>query len=426
MAGDLAMLKELILLCIFIFIGMIVGKLVTKLKLPAILGWLLTGMIIGPYALGWLNNDMLNSSWFHAIINIGEVTAGLMIGTELIWKDIKKSGKQIMTICLTEAFGAFVVVSLAFACISMFMDIPVYLSVVFGSIALATAPAPSLSIVNEYNTKGPVTKTLIPLAALDDIVAIVVFFSVIGIVSNITYGGGSPFYYIPLMIIIPIILGCITGFLSSFILKKEMNKSATILSVLGCILVTSSIGIFVNTYILTEFSINLMIMGTAFAATFSNLMPKERLHQLVDDTKPMVALTMIILIINLGAPLDYNLILGAGVFTAIYIISRAIGKLGGSYIGAVISKAPTTVKKYLGLTLLPHSGVSLIFTGIAVNTLINPSPEYAHIIQGTIAAAAVINEIIAVLLAKQGFKLAGELDGSVEKNDIQQDKISFE
>lgn len=82
-------------------------------------------------------------------------------------------------------------------------------------------------------------------------------------------------------------------------------------------------------------------MGTAFAATFSNLMPKERLHKLVDDTKPMVALTMIILIINLGAPLDYNLILGAGV------------------------------------------------------------------------------------LAKQGFKLAGELDGSVEKNDIQQDKISF-
>ncbi|MDB8553551.1 cation:proton antiporter [Turicibacter sanguinis] len=420
------MLKELILLCIFICIGMMIGKLVTKIKLPAILGWLLTGMMIGPYALGWLNNDILDSSWFHIIINIGEITAGLMIGTELIWKEIKKSGKQILTICLTEAFGAFILVSLAFSVIFMFMDIPVYLSVVFGSIALATAPAPSLSIVNEYNTKGAVTKTLIPLAALDDIVAIVVFFSVIGLVTSITSGGGSPLYYIPLMIIIPIILGCLTGFLSSFILKKEMNKKATILSVLGCILVTASIGIFINSYVLTEFSINLMIMGTAFAATFSNLMSKERLHQLVDDTKPMVALTMVILIINLGAPLDYSLILGAGLFTAIYIIARAIGKLGGSYIGAVISKAPTTVKKYLGLTLLPHSGVSLIFTGIAVNTLIKPAPEYAQIIQGTIAAAAVINEIIAVILAKQGFKLAGELNHGAEKDDIQQDFISEE
>lgn len=414
------MLKELILLVVFICIGIVIGKLVTKIKLPAILGWLLTGMIIGPYALDWLNNDTLNSSWFHIVINIGEVTAGLMIGTELIWEDIKKSGKQILTICLTEAFGAFIIVTLAFSAIFIFLDIPIYLSVIFGAIALATAPAPSLSIVNEYNTKGPVTKTLIPLAALDDIVAIVVFFSVIGLVSSIISGGGAPLYYIPLMIIIPIILGCMTGFLSSFILKKEMNKTATILSVLGCILVTATIGIFINTYVLTQISINLMVMGIAFAATFSNLMSKERLHKVVNDTKPMVALTMVILIINLGAPLDYSLILGAGLFTAIYIVARAIGKLGGSYIGAVISKAPITVKKYLGLTLLPHSGVSLIFTGIAVNTLIEPAPEYAQIIQGTIAAAAVINEIIAVLLAKQGFKLAGELHGGVENSDIQQ------
>ena len=72
------------------------------------------------------------------------------------------------------------------------------------------------------------------------------------------------------------------------------------------------------------------------------------------------------------------------------------------------------MKKYLGLTLLPYSGVSLIFTGISVNNLIKPAPEYAQIIQGTIVAAAVINEIIAVLLAKQGFKLAGELDGQLD------------
>ena len=72
------------------------------------------------------------------------------------------------------------------------------------------------------------------------------------------------------------------------------------------------------------------------------------------------------------------------------------------------------MKKYLGLTLLPYSGVSLIFTGISVNNLIKPAPEYAQIIQGTIAATAVINEIIAVLLAKQGFKLACELDGQLD------------
>ena len=77
--------------------------------------------------------------------------------------------------------------------------------------------------------------------------------------------------------------------------------------------------------------------------------------------------------------------------------------------GAKATKMPVTVQKYLGFTLLPHSGVSLVFTGITVSLLTVPAPECAKIIQGTIAAAAVINEIIAVIIAKKGFEWAGEM-----------------
>lgn len=83
--------------------------------------------------------------------------------------------------------------------------------------------------------------------------------------------------------------------------------------------------------------------------------------------------------------------------------------------GAALTHAPATVKKYLGFTLLPHSGVSRVFTGIAVSVLQGPAPECAQIIQGTIAAAAVINEVIAVFIAKKGFEWAGELNKAVEK-----------
>lgn len=124
---------------------------------------------------------------------------------------------------------------------------------------------------------------------------------------------------------------------------------------------------------------------------------------------PILGIAMIIVILNLGAPLDYHLILGAGMFTAIYIIVRAAGKYFGAYFGASVTKSPESVKKYLGLTLLPHSGVSLVFTGIAVSVLAGLAPDCAKIIQGTIAAAAVINEIIAVIAAKKGFEWAGEM-----------------
>ena len=103
------------------------------------------------------------------------------------------------------------------------------------------------------------------------------------------------------------------------------------------------------------------------------------------------------------------MIFGAGAYTVVYILARALGKYGGAYLGAATTGAPATVRKFLGFTLLPHSGVSLVFTGIAVSVLSGPAPECASILQGTIAAAAVINEVIAVFMAKKGFEWAGEL-----------------
>ena len=123
---------------------------------------------------------------------------------------------------------------------------------------------------------------------------------------------------------------------------------------------------------------------------------------------PILGISLLAAIVDLGAPLDYHLILGAGLYTFVYIAARTFGKYFGARIGAKLTHMPDTVRKYLGLTLLPHSGVSLVFTGIICSTLAS-APALVQIVQGTIAAAAVINEFIAVIAAKKGFELAGEI-----------------
>lgn len=114
------------------------------------------------------------------------------------------------------------------------------------------------------------------------------------------------------------------------------------------------------------------------------------------------------LILNLGASLDYRLILGSGIFTLVYILSRAVGKYSFAYLGAKLTNLHPNVQKYLGFVLLPHSGTSLIFTGIAISSLQAFDSETTLIIQGTISAAAIINELFAVLLSKKAFDWAGE------------------
>ncbi len=391
-------------------IALIIGKLISKLKLPSILGWLIAGMIVGPNAVNLMNNNILHAEWYHMLMNVLECSVGLMIGTELVWSQLKKSGKSIMTIALTQSIGTFLLVSIIFGIIFKFMGIPIYIAFIFGGIALATAPAPALSIVKEFKTDGPVTKTLIPLAALDDMIGVVVFFTTITIIAGHASGQKLPAYMIIVVLLLPFIIGVITGIPTGFLLKKVKSKQSILIVLIGMILVTAALGIFINTQVLPKPILNFMLIGMAFSAAFSNIVEHKKLEEIMAEFNPILMVCMIFVILNLGAPLDYRLIMGAGLFTAVYIISRAAGKYLGAAFGGKITNSPATIKKYLGLTLLPHSGVSLVFTGIAVNVLTKFDPGNVSIIQGTIAAAAVINEVIAVIIAKKAFEWAGEFN----------------
>lgn len=113
--GDVVMLIEVLRFFATICVAVIVGKIVSKIKLPAILGWLITGILFGPYLTQIVTLEITEKVWY---------------------------------IC------TFLFVSLVFAVTFLIAKIPVYLAFIFGGIALATAPAPALSIVNEYKTRG--------------------------------------------------------------------------------------------------------------------------------------------------------------------------------------------------------------------------------------------------------------------------------
>lgn len=171
-----------------LIIAFFAGKLMTKIKMPSILGWLIVGMIFGPHAIGILPQKLLEAEWYKITIMWMQCAFGLMLGTELIWKKLKNYGKALIVTTLFQSLGTFAVVSIVFGIVFMLTDVPIYLAFVFGGIALATAPAPALSIVNEFHAKGPVTDTLLPMAALDDVIGIVVFFTVNSFITGMVSG----------------------------------------------------------------------------------------------------------------------------------------------------------------------------------------------------------------------------------------------
>lgn len=408
-AGKIIMVIELLHIFAIVCTAFVCGKLIGKIKLPAILGWLIAGIVFGPYLVEIVTLDITNSLWYKVFIKFFECFAGVMIGREIIFKKIASSGKQIIGITFIQSIGTFLFVSVVFCIVFFITDIPIYLAFIFGGIALATAPAPALSIVNEYNTSGPVTKTLVPLAAIDDIIGVVVFFTVISIVNGMNGNSSASPFVIVGMVLLPFVIGIFVGICAAFLIKRSKNN-IQMLAILLVFLCTSALcGLLIDKFVFHSFILNYLLIGMAFSATTANLIPEQKLNEMLRLYNPVLNLSLVIVIVNLGMPLDYRLIAGAGLFTVIYILSRAAGKIGGAYLGGKVTKADTTVTKYLGFTLLPHSGVSLVFTGIAVPALTVVDASLASIVSGTIVAAAIINEIIAVIVAKFAFKWAGEI-----------------
>lgn len=403
------MVIELLHIFAIVCTAIVCGKLVSKIKLPAILGWLIAGIVFGPYLAQIVTLDTTNSLWYQVFIKFVECFAGVMIGREIIFKKIASSGRQIIGITIVQSIGTFLFVSMVFGIVFLIAGIPVYVAFIFGGIALATAPAPALSIVNEYHTSGPVTKTLIPLAAIDDMIGVIVFFSVISIINGMGGSSSNSMFTVVGMILIPFVIGIFTGVCAACLMKQLKNSAQRIALLLVFLCISALCGLLVDKYVFQSFSLNYLLVGMAFSVTIANLVPEDELKDIWKLYDPVLNLSLVIVIVNLGMPLDYRLIAGAGLFTAIYILSRAVGKIGGAYLGGKITKADAAVTKYLGFTLLPHSGVSLVFTGIAVSTLMNIDASLASIVSGTIVAAAIINEIIAVIVAKIAFQRAGEI-----------------
>lgn len=357
------------------------GKLASKLKMPVILGWLIAGMVLGPHALNLLDQQTLDAAWFGSVEHLLECVAGLIIGTELLWKKLRSAGRQILVTTVTESLGTFAVVSLVFACVFRITGVPVYLAFLFGGIVLATAPAPSLSIVNELKTNGPVTRTLMPMAALDDLVGATVFFVVVALVSAQISSVGIPVAGILVLVFLPVPLGGAMGFWAGCRMCRARTPAPGLWYHAGPACShrrTGRAGKCASAGSCAE----LHAAGHVLFRGICQLHSRSLLENIMRVMNPVIGVGLIVVILNLGAPLDYHLIFGAGIYTAVYILARAVGKYSGAYLGAAVTGAPKTVRNFLGFALLPHSGVSLVFTGIAVSVLSGPAPECASILQG--------------------------------------------
>ena len=225
----------LLSLSIALLAGLLMSRVVKLLKLPAVTGYLIAGILVGPFLLGSFNIDGIGitATELDGLRVLSELALGFIafaMGNEFRLSQLKKIGKSATIIGIFQALFTTIVVDGAL--IGLHFLIPDKFSleaaIVLGAIATATAPAATLMVVKQYKAKGPVTDILLPVVALDDAVGLVIFAISFGIAKSISTGSVDVTGIVlePLLeIILSLGLGALLGYLFTLCEKLFHSRS---------------------------------------------------------------------------------------------------------------------------------------------------------------------------------------------------------
>lgn len=411
----------LLSIAIALLAGLLMTRVIKPFGLPAVTGYLIAGVLIGPFCLGALGRlwgveglGFTSAEYLEKFGVISDVALGFIafsIGNEFRLKQLKQIGKQATIIAFAQALTATIFVDIALCGLSLILGndvFPMSVAVTLGAVATATAPAATLMVVRQYKAKGKLTDILLPIVALDDAIGLVVFAVSFGIAKGMVSGNVDVFSIIvdPLIeIVVSLGLGALMGWLFSE-MEKHFHSRSKRLSV-SVMFVVLTVAITMLEFEIGPVKIGFstllacMMLGTIFCNVCES---SEELMDRVDRwTTPLFILFFVISGAELELGVFANLaIVGAGV---VYILFRSLGKYLGSFAGAKAMGCDSNIVKYLGITLLPQAGVAL---GMSVTAMQLGATE-GSIVRNIILFSVLIYELVGPMLTKIVLTKAGEI-----------------
>lgn len=422
-------METLLSIAVALSAGLFMSRVVKPLKLPAVTGYLIAGILIGPYCLGRIGIDGLgfvSHEQVSAMSVINDVALGFIafaIGDEFRLEQLKKTGKAATIIGIFQAVFTTLVVDAALIGLHFILGedkFPLSTAIILGAIASATAPAATLMVVRQYKAKGKLTNLLLPIVALDDAVGLIIFAVSFGFAKTLVNGEFNIISVLvdPLVeIIFSLVLGAILGYLLAFAEKYFFSRSkrqAIVVTAIFLAVALSKIKFNISE-VHVGFSPLLvcMMLGTVFCnvCDFSaNLMEK---------TDRWTAPLFILFFVLSGSELEFSVftdfaVVGIGIM---YIIFRSLGKWLGARIGADMAKCEPKIKKYLGVTLLPQAGVAL---GMSITAL--EIGETGVIIRNIVLFGVLIYELFGPLMTKIALTKAGDIKPKEDKPKVAAEK----
>ena len=410
-------METILALSITLLAGLLMSRLTKIWNLPAVTAYLVAGILIGPYCLGKLGISGLgftSSKEVESFDIVSDIALGFIafaMGNEFRLSDLKKTGKQAVVVAIFQALTATVCVDIALFLLHLCMPekLPISAVLTLGAIAAATAPAATLMVIKQYKAEGPVTKILLPVVALDDLVGLVVFSISFGAAKALESGQAIGIVSVlvnPLLeVFVSVLLGSLTGIALHFI-ERYFHSRSKRLSISVCfVLLAVALSKLEWSFGEIEISFSPLIVCMMMGTLFCNLCKFS--EELMDRVDRWTGPLMVAFFVISGAGLEFSVFSDITIVLVglAFIIVRALGKILGASVSSKFMHCEPTVQKYLGITLLPQAGVSL---GMSLTAMSLPN-GVGLIIRNIALFAVLIYELVGPLFTKIALDKAGEI-----------------
>lgn len=376
--------KILICLAIILIAGFLLSRITKKLKLPNVTGYILSGILIGPFCLHLVPADVISNMDF--VTDIALAFIAFNVGEYFMLSNLKKSGKKIVIITIFESVMASI-----FIFITMYFIFHLSLSfcLILAAIASATAPASTLMTIRQTKAKGDFVDSVLQIVALDDVVSLVLFSVAVAVANAFESKAKFSFMLLlkPILQNVAIIaIGILFGLIIFLLFKKKRSPDSQLIIAISMILLLSGVcSIFDISPLL-----GCMMMGTIYI----NLSHDHHLFESLSRFSPPVLLCFFVLS---GMNLNLSSLATLGIIGVVYFIVRIVGKYAGATLGSMITHSTSNNKKYLGLALIPQAGVSIGLASLGARLL---PTNLGNMLTTIILSSSILYELMGPACAK--------------------------
>ena len=409
----------LISLSLALIFGLVMSRAAKLFNLPAVTSYLIGGLLLGPYAIGAFGIPGIGFNSLedlNALAIVTQVALGFiafLIGNEFRVKDLKVMGRQAIIVGIAQAVITTLIVDAGIIVLHFAFPELISLSsaIVLGAIAAATAPAATLMVVKQYKAKGPLTKLLLMVVAIDDAVGLIVFALSFGIATALESGAISLVSVLvePILeILLSVILGAVLGWALNAMEIYFHSRSKRLSVAVAFVILTVGVASLEFEIAGVKCGFSLLLACMILGAVFCNIC--EASEELMDRTDRWSSPVNILFFVLSGAELDLKIIANPMVLIIglVYIALRSFGKIFGAFISAKATNCSKEIQEHLGITLLPQAGVALVMA-LQATALNNGA-----VVRNVILFSVLVYELVGPNLTKRSLVKAGEIDLRVE------------